>query len=89
MYYIIKRKPIYKNYKTDRDIGILSIDKICENFKMTMINEFLNSLSIQFKLNSNDKDRLDIDGLTIVYKWERNGGGCECFNYVYLPDGVI
>ncbi len=26
------------------------------------------------------------DNFMLTKKWERYGGGCECFNYVFLPD---
>jgi hypothetical protein len=37
-----------------------------------MINKFLNSLSIDFKLNNSDKQSLDNHGISLVYQYPKN-----------------
>ena len=57
---------------SDRTTNIVHIQPIAEKFSIQMINRFFQSVSSELKLNNSDKERLDNNGLSLVYQYPKN-----------------
>ena len=57
---------------SDRTTNIVHIQPLAEKFSIQMINRFFQSVSSELKLNNSDKERLDNNGLSLVYQYPKN-----------------
>ena len=74
--YIDNKEEVFKYLDWSNSLGINDIGLV----SLMPINEFSKENYIYFHIKE-----LIGDNFLLTKKWERHGGGCECFNYVYMP----
>lgn len=74
-YYLITRENSTQEdpfqLKSDRKSNIIFMQPLANEFKVNMVNKSLESLSVEFKLNNNDKNALDKNGITLIYQYPK------------------
>ena len=74
--YIDSKEEVFKFLDWSNDLGINDVGLV----SLMPVNEYSKEKYIFFHIA-----QLIGDNFMLTQKWERHGGGCECFNYVYLP----
>lgn len=75
--YIDNKKEIFKYMNWANSVGIYYLGLV----SLMPVNDFSINNLVQF-----NPDSLIDDQFCMTKKWERCGGGCECSNYIYLPN---
>ena len=75
--YIDTKEEIFKFLDWSNSVGINDIGLV----SLMPINEYSKENYIYFHIKE-----LIGDNFHLTKKWSRTGGGCECFNYVYIPE---
>ena len=74
--YIDNKEEIFKYLDWVNDVGINDVGIV----SLMPINEYSKENYIYFHIKE-----LIGENFMLTKKWERHKGGCECFNYVYVP----
>lgn len=74
--FIDSKDEVFKYLDWANEVGINDIGLV----SLMPINEYSKENYIYFHIKELIGDRF-----MLTKKWERMGGGCECFNYIYLP----
>ncbi len=75
--YIDSKEEVFKFLNWANDVGMNDIGLV----SLMPVNEYSKENFIYFHI----KDLIG-DNFFLTKKWERTGGGCECFNYIYTPE---
>ena len=78
--YIDNTDEVFKFLNWSNEVGVNDIGLV----SLMPINEYSKEKFIYFHIKE-----LINDNFFLTKKWNRNDGGCECFNYIYTPEGSM